>query len=117
MGKLMLNGVNYSSKISKLEELEDININTPSNGQVLKYNSTNQKWENGTGGGGSAITITPIVTSGVKIATITIDGVDYDLYAPQGGGPVLTAINAYESFASPEQFFMGLEGVEINDNN
>lgn len=36
----------------KLSDLSDTAVSTPTNGQVLKYNSTTQKWENGTGGGG-----------------------------------------------------------------
>lgn len=35
-----------------LNDLTDVTISSPSNGQVLKYNSTSQKWENATGGGG-----------------------------------------------------------------
>lgn len=35
-----------------LNDLTDVTVSNPSNGQVLKYNSTSQKWENGTGGGG-----------------------------------------------------------------
>lgn len=38
---------------SALDDLTDVDITTPSDGQVLKYNATAQKWENGTGGGGS----------------------------------------------------------------
>lgn len=40
----------------ELSELTDVDIDTQTlaNGQVLKYNSTSEKWENGTGGGGSA---------------------------------------------------------------
>lgn len=34
-----------------LNDFTDVNISSPTNGQVLKYNSTSQKWENGTGGG------------------------------------------------------------------
>ena len=36
---------------SALAELSDVNISSPTNGQVLKYNSTTQKWENGTDSG------------------------------------------------------------------
>lgn len=49
------------------------------------------------GGGGLTITIEPILTSGTKIATITINGTAYDLYAPSGGSsnvsvtPVVTS--------------------------
>lgn len=34
------------------------------------------------GGGGSSVTVNPIQTSGTKIATITVDGTDKNLYAP-----------------------------------
>jgi hypothetical protein len=40
----------------------------------------------GGGGGGSNVVVTPIVTTGTKIATITVDGQGNDLYAPNGGG-------------------------------
>ena len=40
------------------------------------------------GGGGSTVTVTPIVTTGTKIATIGVDQNSYDLYAPSGGGNV-----------------------------
>jgi len=36
-----------------LAQLHDVTIDTPTNAQVLKYNSTTGQWENGTGGGGS----------------------------------------------------------------
>ena len=43
------------SVIDKLSELTDVSINEPVNGQVLKYNSSNQKWINAdeTAGGGN----------------------------------------------------------------
>lgn len=40
----------------------------------------------GGGGGISSVTVTPIVLSGTKIATIDVDGTETDLYAPAGGG-------------------------------
>lgn len=43
---------------STLAGLTDVNITSPSNNQVLKYNSTSQKWENGAGGGSSGDHIT-----------------------------------------------------------
>lgn len=33
--------------------------------------------------GGSTVTVTPVVTEGTKIATITVDGTGKDLYAPE----------------------------------
>lgn len=43
-----------------LSDLTDVTITSVQNGQILKYNSTSQKWENSTesAGGGSTITIT-----------------------------------------------------------
>ena len=45
---------------STLAGLTDVDLSSPSNGQVLKYNSTSQKWENanesGGGGGGGSFT-------------------------------------------------------------
>lgn len=38
-----------------LEDLNDVAIVTPSNGQTLKYNSTTQKWENANDAGGHTI--------------------------------------------------------------
>lgn len=31
---------------SELSELDDVNISSPTNGQILKYNGTSEKWEN-----------------------------------------------------------------------
>ena len=39
----------------------------------------------GGGGSGDSVSWTQILQSGEKIATITINGTDYDVYAPQGG--------------------------------
>lgn len=53
---------------SSLEELDDVNISTPINGQVLSYDSTNDKWINTTpsGGGGSWNYSTTKVDTGQK---------------------------------------------------
>lgn len=34
----------------------------------------------------TSVTVTPVLATGTKIATIGVDGVDTDLYAPAGGG-------------------------------
>lgn len=41
--------------------------------------------------GGSTVTVTPIVESGIKIATITVDGDDSDLYTPN-----ITPLHVYD---------------------
>lgn len=35
------------------------------------------------GGGGSTVTVTPVLQQGVRLATIGVDGTDYNIYAPE----------------------------------
>ena len=73
--------------IGNIEEeliaVPDFQISSPSSGQVLKYNGS--KWVNANesgGGGGSSVSWNQVLQSGTKIASITIDGISYDVYAP-----------------------------------
>lgn len=62
-----------------LANMTDVNISAPTAGEVLKYNSTTQKWENGTGGGGggsSADDISYDNTSSGLTATNVQDAID-----------------------------------------
>lgn len=68
----------------ELSELGDVSLSNPSNGQILKYNSTTSKWENGTGGGGSSVIANPSGTATADLEKISIDNVIYDI--PSGGG-------------------------------
>lgn len=45
---------------STLAGLTDVDISSPTNGQILKYNGATDKWENGTGGGGGASALTDL---------------------------------------------------------
>ena len=45
-GALLKLGGLYQGVIAALASLIDTNISSPSNGQILKYNSTTSKWEN-----------------------------------------------------------------------
>jgi len=47
------NGLPNGGGWRNLFQLHDVNINSPTNGQVLKYNSINNLWENATDGGGN----------------------------------------------------------------
>ena len=65
--------------------LSDVSLSDLQNGQVPKYNSQTQKWENANeSGGGSTVTVTQIQSTGTKIATIGVDSVNTDLYSPVG---------------------------------
>lgn len=39
-----------------------------------------------TSGGVGSVTVTPVISTGTKIATVDVDGTTTDLYAPAGGG-------------------------------
>lgn len=94
LGSALNNGIEYTSELqttskkiigainelkaggggggsSTLAGLTDVDITTPSNNQVLKYNSTSGKWENGAGGGGGASALDDLTD--VEITTPTDD--------------------------------------------
>lgn len=48
MGKIMHSGIEYagSGGASNLSDLSDVELTNLSDGQILQYNSTSEKWEN-----------------------------------------------------------------------
>ena len=52
---------------SDLDDLSDVNVSSLSDGDVLKYNSTTQKWENGEAGGGN---VDDVQMNGVSIVDV-----------------------------------------------
>lgn len=57
--------ISQQTVYDELDKLNDVNVTSPANNDVLKYNSNTQKWENGQGGGGSSCEqmIAPVETS------------------------------------------------------
>ena len=83
MDKLDVGGGGSSS----LAGLSDVDLATPTNGQVLTYDGNNSEWVNANpSGGGDSVSWTQLQASGTKIAEIDINGVTTDVYAPTGGG-------------------------------
>ena len=68
---------------SAINDLTDVDITSPANGQVLKYNSTLQKWENANESGGTTVIANP---SGTATDTLTKIQVDNTIYEIEGGG-------------------------------
>ena len=66
------------------------------------------------GGGGDTVVVTPIVTTGTKIATISVNGTSFDLYAPSGGGELTNNVPLLYDSHSFENA-IGLEGEIVND--
>lgn len=59
------------STARNLYQLGDVSLSSPTNDQVLKYNSTTRLWENGTGGGGGGTVET--IVPGSKILVDATD--------------------------------------------
>lgn len=92
----------------EIDELHNVKINSPTNGQVLKYNSTTSVWENstdaaGTGtvtqvnataGTGISVSGSPITTSG----TLTITNTAPDQTVVLSAGTGISTSGTYPSF-------------------
>lgn len=74
------NGIASITKTATVGLVDTYTI-TFTDGTTTTFNVTN-----GSGGsGGSTVSVTQILSTGTKIASITVDGVTTDLYAPEGG--------------------------------
>lgn len=63
-------------------------VNVSISGNKLTFtrsNGTTQVVDLPNGGSGSVVTVQQILSTGTKIATITVDGHSVDIYAPNGG--------------------------------
>lgn len=65
--------------------------------------------ETGGGGGGSEVSYTATLQSGTQIGTLTIDDIDYNLYAPEGGDSV--------EYTAIQQSGTKIGTITINDTN
>lgn len=89
MSVLMKNGNNYTGSTSggggatNLNGLSDVEVSSPSNGQVLSYDSSTAKWENGSVPIASANTV-----GGIKVGQNLSIQSDGTLNATGGGGGV-----------------------------
>jgi len=75
-----------------LSQLHDVNITDPTNNQILKYNSTTNVWENGTGGGGAFIDLTDVPSSysgqGGKVVAVNVGENGLEFISASGVGTV-----------------------------
>lgn len=67
---------------NEITELVDVTITNLSNGEILKYDATNQKWVNAESG-----TVVEANPSGTSVGTLNKIAIDGDIYSlPSGGG-------------------------------
>lgn len=50
---------------ASINDLSDVTVSNPADGQVLKYNSASSKWENGSGGSGGASTLSDLTDTAI----------------------------------------------------
>lgn len=109
LSALGLNSSGSGGGAIALDDLVNVDLNSPTNGQVLMYDAANNKWYNGTvsGGGGGTGTVTsiatgtgltggPITTSG----TISIDST-YQTYIGHGETAYGWGNHANAGYATP----------------
>lgn len=86
-------------------DMTDVEIDeqTLADGNVLKWNATSEKWENGTGGGGggSEVEPNPSGTPTDTLNTIGIDGTIYDIAGGGGGGGKKTELFTNTTTTNP----------------
>ena len=103
---------------STLDGLTDVNISSPTNGQALVYDATNQVWINGnvSGGGGGSFTETPLFTggtSGTRTFTLSSAFTNYDYiaiyYSHNDGQTTYQDVKLY-----PSSLLYSLIGTSVN---
>lgn len=67
--------------VDTLNELNDVEIEEPTDGQVLKYDAETEKWVNGTGGGGGSAELSEDLTTAISVGGID-SGVTYEKNTP-----------------------------------
>lgn len=55
------------SGASAIDDLTNVNISNPADGQVLKYDATNEEWVNGTGGGSGSGNVDDVYVNGSSV--------------------------------------------------
>lgn len=88
MGKIMHGGISYSGGggsggASAISDLADVELANLADGQILKYDATNQKWVNNNESGGTTVIANPSGTPTEELETIQIGE---DIYEISGGG-------------------------------
>lgn len=89
---------NLTFGASELDELTDVTLTSPTNGQVLTYDSSTGQWENQTpGGGGGGVTQ---IVAGTNVTISPIGGTGVVTINATGGGGGLATPTGYGSFYS-----------------
>lgn len=86
--KVTPNQLMQAVSTTNLSDLGDVNISSPENEQVLKYDSSTNKWINSEDSGGTEVEANPAETATDTLTSIKIDN---DVYSIEGGGSNVVA--------------------------
>lgn len=96
----------------KVDDLANVDINTPSNNQVLKYDAASQKWVNGTGGGGGASDLSEL--DDVNITTPSNDQVlKYDAVSQKWVNGNVSGGSAHNYLTTEHEVGNWIDGTPI----
>lgn len=70
----------------EVSELTDVELTNLANGQVLKWDATNEKWVNDDESGGSEVIANPSRTATDTLSKVSIDGTVYEIEGSSGEG-------------------------------
>lgn len=104
MGKIMHCGSEYGGGsggggASAISDLTDVSLTNLSDGQILKYDATNQVWVNDDesgGGGGTEVIANPSGTPTDELNTVQIGNTIYEIVGGGGSSGGMTALDTTE---------------------
>ena len=79
---------------SNLTDLGDVNITSPSNGQIVRYDATSGKFIASDEQTGDYVAVSQILSTGTKIAGIIVDGTETEVFAPTPPSISITQIQS-----------------------
>ena len=104
-----------SGGATALSGLSDVDLTTPSDGQVLTYDNTNSKWINANASGGTTVIANPIGTPTDELNTIQIGNDIYEVAGGSGGSGYSKTLLYEISGNTPESVITLSQSIENFD--
>lgn len=103
-----------TGEVVALNQLTDVNISSPSDGQVLKYDSANEEWVNDNDTGGTTVVANPSGTASENLTKLQVGDSIYDI--PQSGDRTLKySVTADGVKTYKEMLYELFQSADVND--